>query len=698
MDALKTPGPVLLIPNHVSWLDWLFLFVLLDDDWKCVVSKTSAQTSWLHRKIMLNRRTFPIDTTSPFAVKQMAEHLSANGRLVLFAEGRLSRTGTLMKLFEGTGFLLYKTDAKIITCYLRGALRLPLSPNPNQKRWFPKISCHFSPLLSPPKPDNLSTTEARTLLTTWLRDTMIRQQFDVEMEFGAPSVLDSVLETARRFPKRVILEDVTRQKMTYRRLITSVTLLADEWASLLDARADRVGVLLPNVNSNPVTILSLWGAGKIPAIFNYSSGMATMLNCAALAGLKQIITSRTFLERFELDPAPFVQAGLEMIYLEDVRARMRGGKKIRAAARVRFRPRSVLLRRPTMESAAVVLFTSGSEGMPKGVELSQGNILANLRQMVTVIDLMDRDKFFNALPLFHSFGLTVGTFLPLVRGVPVFIYPSPLHYRVVPAAVYNLDATVMFGTNTFLNGYARKAHPYDFRTIRYLIAGAEKLQEATATTWMRRFGIRIIEGYGATECSPCLSANTPIAPKHGSAGRFLPAIDWRLEPVAGVDRGGRLFVRGPNIMRRYLNPEANEKFQSLGGWYDTGDIVDVDEEGFVHILGRLKRFAKVSGEMISLAALEEALAGAFAEFGLRTETAVLSRPDEEKGEMLVAVSNEPKITLENIRAVLKQKGFSNLALPRELKVVHELPRLGTGKINHRQLADEVFAADSPAHT
>jgi acyl-[acyl-carrier-protein]-phospholipid O-acyltransferase/long-chain-fatty-acid--[acyl-carrier-protein] ligase len=293
---------------------------------------------------------------------------------------------------------------------------------------------------------------------------------------------------------------------------------------------------------------------------------------------------------------------------------------------------------------------------------------------------------FNSLPLFHSFGLTVGTLLPLVRGFYVFLYPSPLHYRLVPVAVYDRACTIMLGTNTFLNGYARKAHPYDFRSVRLLFAGAEKLQEPTAETWARRFGVRILEGYGATECSPCISVNTPMQPCFGSAGRFMPGIQYRLEPVEGVQEGGRLFVRGPNVMKGYLNKDANAAFQKLNGWYDTGDVVSVGVDGFVHILGRMKRFAKVSGEMVSLAAVEEALAGAFPEFGFRCEIAVLSKPDEDRGEVLIAVANEPKLKLDQIRAVLREKGFSNLAVPKELRCLREIPKLGTGKVNHRELA------------
>jgi acyl-[acyl-carrier-protein]-phospholipid O-acyltransferase / long-chain-fatty-acid--[acyl-carrier-protein] ligase len=689
--ALATPGPVLLLPNHVSWLDWLFLLACADGDWKCVVSERVAHASWLHRKIMINRRTFPIDPDSPYAVKHMAEFLEKGGRLVLFPEGRLSRTGTLMKLFDGTGFLLHKTGAKVITCYLRGAHRLPASPNPNRKKWFPRISIHFSDALTPPRIEHDTTSHSRHVLSEWIRDQMLRQQFEVEMEFGPKTVDRAVVETARRFPKHVVLQDVSG-RLNYKRLLLGVDVLCRRFESVLKPNASRVGVLLPNVNGTPVALLALWSLGKIPAVLNYSTGPAIMLACAQLAGLKQIITSRAFIERAKLDITPLTSTGIEFIYLEDERARISIGAKLSTMLRHAFggagAPHEAMrFRNPNdlAKETAVILFTSGSEGIPKGVELTHRNLLANVRQMLAVTDVMDTDRIFNALPLFHSFGLTVGLLFPLIRGMFVFIYPSPLHYRIVPSIFYDRDCTIMLGTNTFLNGYARKAHPYDFRSMRYMFAGAEKLQQATAEIWAQRFGVRVLEGYGATECSPCVSVCTPLEPKHGSAGRFMPTMEWKLEKIEGVAEGGRLLVRGPNVMKGYLNGDANAEFQSLDGWYDTGDIVRVDDDGFVFILGRLKRFAKISGEMVSLTAVEDALAGAFPQYGLRCQIAVIARPDEDKGEKLIAVSNEPKLSLEDIRGAIKAKGLPNIAAPREVRCVAEIPKLGTGKTNHREL-------------
>jgi acyl-CoA synthetase (AMP-forming)/AMP-acid ligase II len=513
----------------------------------------------------------------------------------------------------------------------------------------------------------------------------------------------------------------------------------------------------------------------VPAVLNFSAGSATMLACAQLAGLRCVLTAQAFVRRAKLNLEPFSQAGLRIVYLEDLRAQVTGWEKLAALIRLTLNPSALKRRRPSQPAAAaattdengsrtrrrtkeeddsratqpnpleashappitdhgpritqhaarstdqasritpgsaiansqspiangelpiakgesqianptaVVLFTSGSEGVPKGVELTHANLLANIRQMLTVIDLTDHDRIFNALPLFHSFGLTVGALLGLVRGLYVFLYPSPLHYRVAPTMFYDRHCTVFLSTNTFLNGYARKAHPYDFRGLRYLFAGAEKVQDDTARTWAQRFGVRVLEGYGATECSPVVSANTPMAPRHGSAGRLLPGVEYRIAPVEGVAEGGRLFVRGPNVMRGYLNPDANAKFKELDGWYDTGDIARVDEHGYLFILGRLKRFAKVSGEMVSLTVVEDALAGAFPQYGLRCQVAILARPDPDKGESLVAVTNEAKLRLDEIRAAIRAKGLTNLCIPREVKYLREIPKLGTGKVNHREL-------------
>ncbi|HRE82387.1 MAG TPA: AMP-binding protein [Opitutaceae bacterium] len=678
--VLTTPGPVLLLPNHVSWFDWLFIGAYLDSDWRFVTSATTAKLSPLHRWIMVNRRTFPIDPLSPYAAKHMAEYLQTGGRLVLFPEGRISETGSLMKLFDGTGFLLHKTEAKVITAYLRGAHRLPFSRNRDDKVLFPRISIHFSEALTPPRIENTSTAEARDRLTEWVRDRMVEQRFHADLQEGPQTLPAAIHATARLRPGHRVLEDISGH-LTYRRLLMGAALLDRQWSALLPTPS-RVGVLLPNVNSMPATLLSLWCAGKTPAILNYTTGPAIMVACAKLAQLTHIITSRAFVEKARLKLEPLSEAGIQFIYLEDVRKRIGSVGRLAGLLRLtRFRLPPQLAANDT----AVVLFTSGSEGVPKGVELSHRNLLSNVTQLLAVSDLQDTDRVFNALPLFHSFGLTAGVLLPLTRGFSTFLYPSPLHYRIVPMVAYLQDSTLLLATNTFLTLYARQAHPYDFRSLRYLFAGAEKVQEATSTLWSQKFGIRILEGYGATECSPVISVNTPLAPRYGSAGRLMPGMDYRLTPIEGVPHGGRLHVRGPNVMKGYLNPEANATFRAGDGWYDTGDIVTVDEQRFIRIQGRLKRFAKISGEMVSLTAVEDALSGAFPQHGQRCQVAIITRPDEDKGERLVAVTNEPRLTIDEIRQVARAKGVPNLGIPREVIAVISLPKLGTGKTDYREL-------------
>ncbi|MBI3884388.1 MAG: AMP-binding protein [Opitutae bacterium] len=703
-EALAGPGPMVLCPNHTSWLDWLFILLPLGKEWKFVASSTTAQATWIHRRMMINSRTFPVDNSSSYAVRSMADYLAAGGKLVIFPEGRISATGSLMRIYDGTAFLVNHSGAKVVTAYLRNAVRVPWVRHPGWTQWFPRVTVHFSRPLTAPTFAHLPHTVARQKITMWLRDEIVRQQFEAEMQEGPRTLATAIAETAAAIPNRIALEDISFTELTYRRVMTGTEVLARRWRAHFTAgRGERIGVLLPTVNGGALTVLSLWAAGKVPTFLNFSAGGAAMVVCAELAGLKHVVTSRAFLAKAKVNLAPLQAAGLKILYLEEVRAEAGPFARLAAALGNRLAVGRALRAAPVApEDTCAVIFTSGSEGVPKGVEITHRGLLANLRQIFATADLRDDDRFFNALPLFHSFGLVGGIVAPLVRGCYVFNYPSPLHYRIVPTVVYEKNCTVLLGTNTFLNGYARKAHPYDLYTVRYLVAGAEKVQAATFDTYARKFGVRIHEAYGATECGPVLCLNSKLDPNTASAGRLLTQVEYRLEPVAGVPEGGRLFVKSPAMMKGYLNADANEKFQALAGWYDTGDIVRIDDDRYVFVLGRLKRFAKVSGEMISLTAVEDALAGAFPLYGLRCALAVLAQPDPEKGERLIAVTNEARLQLADVRAALRAKGLSNLCAPREIRCVSAIPRLGSGKVDYRGLErllqeeDEAKAAAVPA--
>jgi acyl-[acyl-carrier-protein]-phospholipid O-acyltransferase/long-chain-fatty-acid--[acyl-carrier-protein] ligase len=369
---------------------------------------------------------------------------------------------------------------------------------------------------------------------------------------------------------------------------------------------------------------------------------------------------------------------VRFIWLEDVRTSIGLKAKLRAKLDA-WRARRLPGASSDPDTPAVVLFTSGSEGAPKGVVLSHRNLLVNCAQLSSVVDFHGGDIVFNAMPMFHAFGLTGGTILPLVSGVRTFHYPSPLHYRVVPALIYDTDATICFGTDTFLNGWARYAHPYDFYAMRYIFAGAEKVREETKRLFADRFGARILEGYGATETAPVLSINTAMHSRNGTVGRFLPGIESRLEPVAGVDVGGRLHVRGPNVMLGYLRETAPGVLEPPeGGWYDTGDIVSIDAAGFVTILGRVKRFAKIGGEMVSMTAAETLVAALWPD----AQHAVINLPDARKGEYLLLVTTRANVEPRDILAFARERGIPEIMVPRAILHVPSVPLLGTGKVDY----------------
>jgi acyl-[acyl-carrier-protein]-phospholipid O-acyltransferase/long-chain-fatty-acid--[acyl-carrier-protein] ligase len=453
-------------------------------------------------------------------------------------------------------------------------------------------------------------------------------------------------------------------------------------------RGRAIGVMLPNANGAVVTILGLMTTGRVPAMINFTAGAANILSACRAAQIDTILSSRTFVEKARLgNVVAAIEKAVKIVYLEDIRTGITLADKIRGLINAN---KPLVERKP--DDWAAILFTSGSEGVPKGVVLSHRNMLANAAQAAARIDFSREDKVFNVLPVFHSFGLTVGVMLPLVFGVRVYLYPSPLHYRTVAELIYGVNATIMFGTDTFLAGYARVAHPYDFRSLRYILAGAEPVKETTRRMYMEKFGLRILEGYGVTETAPALALNTPMFNRFGTVGRVLPGMEARLEKVEGVEEGGRLYVRGPNVMLGYLkvdNPGVLERPPE--GWHDTGDIVTIDEQGFLTIKGRARRFAKVGGEMISLAAVE-ALAS---DLWPNALSAVVAVPDPRKGERLILLTQQKGATRSDFQSFARAKHASDLMIPAEVWVLDKLPVLGTGKVDMMavgKLVEERLAA------
>jgi acyl-[acyl-carrier-protein]-phospholipid O-acyltransferase/long-chain-fatty-acid--[acyl-carrier-protein] ligase len=427
-------------------------------------------------------------------------------------------------------------------------------------------------------------------------------------------------------------------------------------------------------------------------MLNYTAGVDAMQAACDGAQIRTIVTSRAFVEQGKLTDKLGGLKGVQLHYLEDIREQIGLGDKLWLILYAIHFPRTFELH-ASPEEAAVVLFTSGSEGKPKGVVLPHRAILANIAQIRAVIDFSVYDKVLNALPIFHSFGLTAGALLPVLNGASLFLYPSPLHYRVIPELAYDRGCTVLFGTSTFLANYAKFANPYDFYRLRYVVAGAETLSEAVRSQWFEKFGLRIFEGYGATETAPVIAVNTPMAYKTGTVGNLLPGIEHRLLPVSGIEHGGILHVRGPNVMSGYLKSDQPGVLQpplsELGdGWYETGDVVQIDDEGFVKIVGRVKRFAKIAGEMVSLEVAEKVATATSPD----KAHAVSSQPDAAKGEALVLFTTDGELTRELLAGKARELGVPELAVPRKIHRVESLPLLGTGKVDYvtlKRLAEAV---------
>ncbi len=344
------------------------------------------------------------------------------------------------------------------------------------------------------------------------------------------------------------------------------------------------------------------------------------------------------------------------------------------------------------DAPAVILFTSGSFGAPKGVVLTHANLLTNVAQVAGHIALDPEWVWFNPMPMFHSFGLTGGLLVPLLNGLRAFHYPSPLHYKTIPGLVRETGASVLLSTDTFLNQYARSSEADELSALTFVCCGAERVRAETHQMIAERFGVQVIEGYGVTEASPVVSLNTPEDNRPGTVGRLIPGMETRIEPVEGIEIGGRLFLRGPNVMAGYLGEDGKIEAPAEG-WYDTGDIVDIDPDGFVRILGRAKRFAKIGGEMVSLAAVEELAAGAWPE----NRHAVVAVQDSKKGERLVMITDRQDAEAPALLAHAKSIGAPELAVPRRILKMGEVPMLGSGKTDYVAIQHiaETDAAETP---
>ena len=676
LENLPAPGTRMVIaPNHASLIDGPILHAVLPLDAAFAVD-TGIAKAWWARPFMRAIRHYTLDPSRPLAARDLVHLVSRGEPLVIFPEGRVTVTGSLMKVYDGTAMIADKGDAVVVPVRIDGAQRSHLGylrSDQVKRVWFPKITISILPSVKLPVDPALRGKARRIAAGSALQDVMI--DAIVKTAMLDQTLFEGLVHAYKTHDTgKPIVTDALGTSLSYRKLILGAQVLSRKLETGT-AIGENIGVLLPNSAGVAVVLMALQTIGRVPAMLNFSAGAVSVLSAMKAARVKTVLTSRAFIEKGKLDKLiAAIGAEARLVYLEDVRAAMGPADKLRGlidgtAPRVAR----------ASQDPAVILFTSGSEGTPKGVVLSHRNILANAAQALARVDANANDKVFNVLPVFHSFGLTGGLMMPLLAGIPIFMYPSPLHYRIVPELIYQSGATILFGTDTFLAGYARSAHPYDFRTLRLVLAGAEAVKDRTRAVYMERFGIRILEGYGVTETAPVLAMNTPMANRPGTVGRLSPLMEYRLEPVAGIEDGGRLFVRGPNVMLGYLRAENPGVIEPLPeGWHDTGDIVSIDAGGFITIKGRAKRFAKIAGEMVSLSTVESMAAALWPQ----AMSVAVAIPDARKGERVVLLTTQADALRETFQKHAKALGATELAVPADLRVIDKVPLLGSGKTDY----------------
>lgn len=473
----------------------------------------------------------------------------------------------------------------------------------------------------------------------------------------------------------LILEDSLGEKQSYKRLLMGARLLGKRFANLAGI-GQAVAVLLPNSNAVVASFFGLQSAGLIPAMLNYTAGPTIVVSACKTVKANWVISSRAFIAKAQLEEIveALKKAGLNFIWLEDIRKSVNWYEKLMALF---FYKKAILKTNPN--DPALILFTSGSEGLPKAVVLSHKNILTNCGQVTQTIRFDDTDKLFNVLPVFHSFGMTGGMVLPLVSGVKLYLYPSPLHFKIIPQAVAKSKPTILFGTDTFLTGYSRTAKDEQFSSLRMVVAGAEAVKDETRKIWKERFDTIVLEGFGMTEAAPVVAVNAIRTNKPGSVGKLLPAIEHKLVGVEGIKNGGRLWLKGPNIMLGYMKYDTPGVLQKpKDGWHDSGDIVEIDDEGFVFIKGRAKRFAKIAGEMVSLSGIESIINSIW----LDHDHAAVKIPDKKRGEKIILLTTNFTGTKDEIIKAIKDRGFPEIMVPNKLMAVDTIPLLGTGKVDY----------------
>ncbi|WP_058493421.1 AMP-binding protein [Legionella worsleiensis] len=678
------PAPnSVIIANRTSVIDVLLLSVFLPERLTIALHPLMFKKLWV-KFVLLFAEVLVIDPGSARATRVLIKAIRSGKRCVIFPQGLLGQQEESLRVYDGPGVVLQKAGAEVIPVRIQGAeySLFSISKSKHRIRLAPKITLHVMPsqLFIQPSHEPVNRQAVSMRLFRLISDLTFANSFQPQTLFSA--LIEGVAVGVKNKAK---IEDSNRTPLTYRQFIARCFILGKQLKKQTVVN-EHVGVMMPTTVAGMVTFFALQAYRRIPAMLNFSMGFYNLISACNTAGIKTIYTSRQFIATAKLESLveELQSAGLIVRYLEEFKSSISLANKIAGLLKGMAPALTYKLLGETVapNETGVVLFTSGSEGVPKGVALSHANILANCCQMKSRVDFTSRDAFFNALPIFHCFGLTAGSITPLITGLQCFFYPSPLHYKVIPGLVYETGATIMFGTDTFLTGYARAADRYDFSSVRYIFAGAEKVKPETIRYWSETFGVKIYEGYGATEASPVISLNCPLASSPGSVGMILPFMESRIVPVDGIAVGGRLQLRGPNIMLGYMSADKpGTIIPPANGWHDTGDIVTMTPEHFITISGRAKRFAKIAGEMVSLTAVEGIAASIWPEL----LHAAVTRKCSKKGEQIVLYTEAEHADKLNFIKKIHEQRHSELLVPHTIYPGSKIPILPSGKIDYISL-------------
>ena len=678
-----------IIANHISYIDPALLAVYLPANLTFAIDRTVSKVFWV-KPFLKFAKALPIDRTNSSAIKTLINEVKKNKRIVIFPEGRISTTGSLMKIYEGPGMIADKSDATILPIRIDGAQFTYFSKLKNilKRRIFQKITITILPPVKFNSPQHMDSRSKRKYIAQKLYDVMTNMMF--ESSDYKKTLFQSLIEAAKIYGyNQPIIQDIDNNSANYRELLFKSFILAGLIAKQTK-EGGYVGLMLPSMVRTITAFFAIQACGRKPAMLNFTTGTKDIFSACYTTGLKVIYTTHKFIETSGLQELikGLIKEDIEIIYLDYMSSKITIWLKLKAFIGSYF-PQTYynsICSDHNDKNPAVVVFTSGTEVQPKAIVLSHRNIQANRYQLLAKVYLSPPNLAFNALPMFNCFGLT-GSIIMLLGGIRTFFYPSPLHYKIIPEVVYDIGATIMFSTDTFLNGYERYAHPYDFYSLRYVFTVAEKLKSNTRQLWLDKYGIRIFEGYGATECSPVISTNTPMHYRLDTAGRLMPKIEHFIEKVEGISEGGRLYVKGPNIMLGVMDPKAPGVIvapteEKLGvKWYDTGDIVKIDDDGYITILDRAKRFARIAGEIISLATIEDIAY----KIDQDNAHAAISIEDKKSGQQVILFTTSNIIDKEKFRELAKNTKISLLCLPENIIKIKDMPLLATGKINYRKI-------------